>query len=75
MIIDTIFATMRIKGTKYDTVDTLPAGAQVVSKYARDAGTAVGYIYIKYERYLQGKGSRPPYTIKCFNGINFVIPE
>lgn len=65
---------MRINGTKYDTIEKLPAIAQPVSEYARENNTAVGYVYIKYERFLAGKGSNPGYSIKCFKGSNFVIP-
>ena len=75
MIGDIIFAIMRMNGTKYDVIDTLPAEAVPVSVYARNNNTAVGYIYVKYERYLNGKGSKPDYTIKCFMGSNFIIPE
>ena len=66
---------MRINGTKYETIDKLPAAAQPVSQFASSKNTAVGYIYIKYERYLSGKGSNPGYSIKCFKGSNFIIPD
>jgi hypothetical protein len=64
-----------MNGTKYETINILPANAIVVSKYALQNNIAVGYIYIKYERFLSGKGSKPDYSIKCFQGSNFIIPE
>lgn len=66
---------MRMNGTKYEDINSLPPNAIVVSRYAQQTGYAVGYIYIKYERYLKGEGTKPPYTIKCFQGSNFIIPE
>lgn len=62
---------MRLKGTKYEKIERLPRNAVPVSRYAADNNTAVGYIYIKYER----KGSAAGYTIRCFKGSNFVIPN
>ncbi len=66
---------MRLNGTKYDSINILPANALPVSIYAHNKNTAVGYVYIKYDRYLKGEGSKPPYTIKCFQYSNYVIPE
>ena len=75
MIKDITFVIMRLNNTKYQLIDKLPAGAMPVSRYANEMNTAVGYIYIKYERFLTGKGTNPNYTIKCFQGSNFVIPN
>lgn len=66
---------MRIEGTIYPPINKLPASAVVVSKYATDNNTAVGYVYIKYKRFKAGKGEDPGYTIRCFQGSNFVIPN
>lgn len=66
---------MRLNGTKYEAIDNLPRNALPVSMYANNNNMAVGYVYIKYERYLIGKGTKPPYTIKCWNGSNYIIPE
>ncbi len=65
---------MRLKGTKYDDVELLPSSSLPVSIYARDNNTSVGYTYIKYERFLSGKGKNPGYHIKNFKGSNFIIP-
>lgn len=64
---------MRKNGTKYEKIDTLPKGAMPVSKFAEELGIAVGQVYIKYERYLNGKGKYPNYEIRCFMGSNFII--
>lgn len=66
---------MRLDNTKYPVVDTLPNNAEAVSIYARDNNTSVGYIYIKYERFINNKGSNPGYLIRCFKGSNYIIPE
>lgn len=66
---------MRINGTKYEMINSLPSNALPVSIYAHNNNTAVGYVYIKYDRHLRGEGSKPNYTIKCFQGSNFVLPE
>lgn len=76
---------MRVNGTLYPKINELPANGVVVSKYATDNDTAVGYVYHKYNRFTKGYlskngktvlyGSDPGYTIRCFNGINFVIPN
>ena len=65
---------MRLNGTKYEEIEQLPIEAMAVSLYARKKKTAVGYIYIKYERFLNGKGSAPDYIIRCFKGSNYIIP-
>jgi len=66
---------MRLNNTKYDLINDLPNNALPVSIYAKDNNTAVGYVYIKYERYLADKGKYPGYEIRCFKGSNYVIPE
>jgi hypothetical protein len=76
LITDIIFAViMRVNGTKYPVIDALPANALPVSIYATNNNTAVGYIYVKYERYLKGEGKKPDYSIRCWNGANYVIPN
>jgi hypothetical protein len=76
MLKDITFVVMRIKGTKYEPIDQLPETAKPVSKYATENNTAVGYIYIKYKRYLDGETTtNPGYTIRCYLGMNFVIPN
>mgnify|MGYP007031193079 CR=1 FL=1 len=71
---------MRLKGTNYDKINELPDNAQPVSLYARDNGTAVGYVYIKHDRHFKPKegvkpGKYPGYIIRCFQGSNYVIPQ
>lgn len=72
---------MRTNGTKYGPIAKLPKTAKPVSQYALEAKLAVGQIYMKYERYIHGypntgtKGPDPGYTIRCWNGMNFVIPQ
>lgn len=67
---------MRTNGTKYEEIGTLPGNAQAVSVYAAHKNIRnPAYVYIKYERYLSGKGSNPGYTIRCWQGMNFVLPE
>lgn len=67
---------MRLQGTKYEEIKTLPADALPVSKYAEKVKTAVGYVYVKYDRWTRGESKvSPNYSIKCFQGSNFVIPE
>jgi hypothetical protein len=64
---------MRKNGTKYKKIDTLPKNALPVSKFAEKLGIAVGQVYIKYERFINGKGKDPKYSIRCFMGSNFII--
>jgi len=56
-----------MKGTKYNTIDTLPKDAVKVSQYAKDNNITVAYVYIKHSR---GKAK---YNIVSFQGINFII--
>lgn len=65
---------MRLKGTKYEAIPKLPAKAQPVSTFASEHGMAVGYVYIKYERALVS-GKSAGYSIRCFMGTNYVIPQ
>ena len=65
-----------MKALKYDKVDELPKNALKVSIYAEQINQRnPAYICIVYDRYLAGKGSKPPYTIVNWQGYNFVIPE
>lgn len=74
---------MRINGTKYDTIDQLPAGALPVSKYARkNKISSPAYVHVKFDRFKfgyinkQGKlvyGENPGYTIYCYEGTNYVV--
>lgn len=64
---------MRKNGTKYEKIDTLPKNALPVSAFAEKLGIAVGQVYIKYERFINGKGKDPNYSIRCFMGSNFII--
>lgn len=67
---------MRTKGTKYEVIDQLPDNAQPVSAYAADNGIRnPSYVCVKYDRYLAGNGSKPTYTIRCWQGMNMVIPN
>lgn len=65
-----------MKATKYKKVSTLPDTAVKVSTYAESISQKhPPYICIVYDRYLAGKGSKPPYEIVNWQGYNFVIPE
>ena len=66
---------MRKKGTKYEKIDTLPSNALVVSLYAKEKKTTGHHVVQRYDRFVAGTGFDPGYTIKCFQGINFVIPQ
>lgn len=72
---------MRRKGTKYNTITTdelkgLATDIMQVSVYAEQHGIRnMNYVYIKYDRFLAGKGSNPGYIIRCWNGSNIVIPN
>lgn len=67
---------MRTNGTKYEEIDKLPDNAQAVSVYAAHENIRnPAYVCVKYDRYLAGKGSYPGYTIRCWQGMNFVLPE
>jgi len=62
------------KESKYTEVTRLPATAQKVSTFAKLNGWAVGYVYVKYLRSLEGK-AQVNYKIVRFQGINFVVPD
>lgn len=65
-----------MKAKKYPKVQQLPAGAMSVTTYAGLIGQKQpAYICVMYDRYLQGKGSNPGYTIVNWQGFNFVVPE
>lgn len=66
---------MRKNGTKYPSITHLPDNAMPVSKFAEQLGIAVGQVYMKVFRHELGKGAKPNYSIRCFMGANFVIPE
>lgn len=74
---------MRYNGTKYDSVDALPAEALPVSKYARKRKIpSSAYVHVKYDRhkfgYLNKKKERlftehPGYDIVDFQGTCYVV--
>ena len=65
-----------MKALKYNKVESLPDNAIKVSSYAQQIGQAnPSYICVCYDRFLAGKGSKPPYEIVNQQGINFVIPD
>lgn len=67
---------MRINGTKYPVIEKLPVKALPVRMYADLVPTQVPQVYIRFERYITGKSKiNPGYTIKCFQGSNYVIPN
>lgn len=72
---------MRRKGTKYEAITTdqlkhIQQEPMQVGVYADYAGIKnMNYVYVMYDRYLQGKGSNPGYTIRSWNGTNIVIPN
>lgn len=75
---------MRKKGTKYPKIAHLPDNAVPVSEFANVQAIQVGTVYMKYKRFTDGyttgagnpgKGSNPAYKIRCYKGMNFVIPD
>lgn len=67
---------MRLKGTKYPTIDKLPVNAQPVSLFASENDMQVGHVYIKFDRYTTGASTlKPKYIIRQFQGTNYVIPN
>lgn len=78
---------MRVKGTKYESRDTLPADALPVSTFYRRYGkkfnvSSPAYAYVKYDRhefgYISNAGSKlkaahPGYDIIDFYGTCYVI--
>lgn len=74
---------MRTKGTKYDKIDVLPAGALPVSRFAKITNTSPAYVHVKFDRHKFGyfpKGStdikyapHPKYDIKDYEGMAYVI--
>lgn len=63
-----------MRSTKQEVIDNLPSNAVTIRQYAEDTGVAVGYVYIKYQRSLEGKATTN-YKVVSFQGINFVIPN
>jgi hypothetical protein len=71
----TYICGMRTKGTIYPKIDKLPPTAKAVSIFAEENGMQVGHVYMKYKRFHSGQSkSDPLYTIRCYQGMNFVIP-
>lgn len=71
---------MRREGTKYPIAKNYDKKMMPVSQYAGMKGISVAQVYIQYDRHVVGyksgyKGPYPGYTIKQFNGMNFVIPD
>lgn len=72
---------MRKEGTKYPEVKKYMTRMIPVSAFARQEDMAVGQIYMKYDRHIDGypktgtKGPYPGYIIRQFNGMNYVIPD
>ena len=67
-----------MKAIKYDKVDTLPANAVKVSKYAEMTGqNNPPYICVAYDRWLKNPSGTtyPGYKIVNWQGYNFVIPD
>lgn len=63
-----------MEAKKYDKVDVLPPGAMSISNYARMIGQKnPPYICVRYDRWINGKGAKPPYVIVNWQGFNFVI--
>lgn len=83
MMKDIIFTRMRYNGTKYDSIDILPAGALPVSKYARKYKvSSPAYVHVKYDRYKFGYYNKagellhtdhPGYDIVDFQGSCYVV--
>lgn len=74
---------MRTAGTIYEPLEPLPlpGNAIPVSAFAKKENIAVGQVYMRYRRYLDGypntgtKGPYPGYVIKSYYGMNYVIPD
>lgn len=73
---------MRIKGTKYKSIDVLPKGSVPVSQYAKEEGVKIGTIYMRYKRFAYGyktnagNNSRtddPGFEIRCYKGMNYIV--
>lgn len=64
---------MRINGTKFPIIDSLPSGAMAVSLYAAANNySSAAYLYIKYQR-AEAKGKSLGFVIRCYSGTNYVI--
>ena len=67
---------MRLKGTKYPKINELPENAKTCRDYAKANNMCSGaYVQVKFDRWEKGKGEFPGYYIKCWQGINMVIPS
>lgn len=78
---------MRIKGTKYKSIDTLPSEALPVSEFYRQYGkkfavSSPAYVYVKYDRHKFGyttnagtksKTDHPGYDLIDFHGTCYVV--
>lgn len=65
-----------MKATKYPKVKELPPGAMLVSAFAESQGySQPQYVYVKYDRSLNGKGKPVAFKIINFQGMNFVIKD
>jgi hypothetical protein len=78
---------MAKKDKQYDTVKSLPAKAEPISRFAAlfpDQFKSPAYVHVKYDRHKFGyetkKGelrntANPGYKIVTFKGVHFVIPD
>lgn len=74
---------MRSNGTKYETIEQLPAGALPVSKYAKKRKiSSSAYVHVKFDRFKFGYtppggefkyGPNPGYDIRDYEGTAYVI--
>jgi hypothetical protein len=78
---------MRVKGTKYESIEQLPAEALPVSAFVRKHGrryniSSPAYCHVKYDRYYVGYRNKagellhtdhPDYDIVDFHGTCYVI--
>lgn len=65
---------MRLKGTIYPEIETLPENAMAVSQFAAQNNMSIGHVYTKFKRATAGT-TEVTYTIRCFKGTNYVIPN
>lgn len=82
-----IFVFMRTKGTKYTSIEQLPANALPISTFTRKYGkryniASSAYAHIKYDRHCFGYRNKagdllhtahPGFDIVDFNGTCYVI--
>lgn len=61
--------------TNYKAITEAPPGSLTVRQYAEKTGQKwPNYIYVAYNRYLDGKGKYPGYDLVNFGGVALVIP-